>query len=254
MGQEGAYLGLVDRDAAGLATLADELKSAGVRCAAATADVRSRDQTRAAVAAVEAELGSVDILIAAAGICGVAVVDDLKIDEVEKIVQVNFLGVVYAIDAVLPGMLRRGRGQVVGIASLAGVRAIPFESAYCASKAALVSYLESLRPSLRGRGVEVTTVLPGFVQTALLDGVLAATGAKAPRGVMAVEAAAEKIATAVRRSYRVSAFPWTQSWLSHASRWLPAAVYDWVMTRFAADVPLSRKERVECYPERRRAG
>ncbi len=82
--------------------------------------------------------------------------------------RVNLLGVVYAIEAVLPDMLARGSGQIVALSSLAGCRGMPFSAAYSASKAALANYLESLRPPLRRRGIAVTTVLPGFVRTPLM--------------------------------------------------------------------------------------
>jgi NAD(P)-dependent dehydrogenase (short-subunit alcohol dehydrogenase family) len=238
LGRQGARLGLVDRNGPGLEGLRGELKAAGIFSAAAVADVRVRDQTRAAVEAVAEELGSVDILVAGAGVCGLAAVDDLKVPHLEEILQVNYLGAVYAIEAVLPGMLERGSGQIVGIASLAAVRAIPFEGAYCASKAALATYLESLRPPLARRGVAVTTVFPGFVRTPLLDDLLTTSGAKAPPGVMEVEPVAAKIVSAIRKRSRVSCFPRSTSWLAHGSRWLPPAVYDWVMTRVAARIPM----------------
>ena len=238
LGRQGARLGLVDRNGPALEELRDDLKAAGVPCAATVADVRVREQTRAAAEAVADELGPVDILVAGAGVCGLAAVDDLKVPHLEEILQVNFLGAVYAIEAVLPDMLRRGSGQVVGIASLAALRAIPFEGAYCASKAALATYLESLRPTLARRGVAVTTIFPGFVRTALLDGLLETSGAKAPPGVMEVEPVAAKIASAIRKRSRVACFPRSTSWLAHGSRWLPPAVYDWAMTRVAARIPM----------------
>jgi short-subunit dehydrogenase len=238
LGREGAALGLVDRDAPGLTRLSGELEAAGVRCAAAVADVRSRDQVRAAIDAVAARLGPIDVLVAGAGISGVAVVDDLNVPQLEEMLQVNFLGVVYAIDAVLPEMLKRKQGQIVGIASLAAFRAIPFEGAYCASKAAVASYLEGLRPPLRRRGIAVTTIFPGFVRTPLLAGLMAATGTKAPPGTMEVEAAAGKIAAAIRRRCRIACFPWSTTWLAYAARCLPPAIYDWVMTRIASRIPL----------------
>jgi short-subunit dehydrogenase len=238
LGRDGARLALVDRNESALEKLQQELKAAGIRCASAVADVRVRDDIRAAVEKLRADLGPVDILVAGAGLCGFSVLDDLKVPQLVEIVEVNFLGVVYAIEAVLPEMLSRGSGQIVGIASLAAVRALPFESAYCASKAALATYLESLRPPLRRRGVKVTTVFPGFVRTPLLENLLASSGASAPRGVVEPEAAAEIITSAIRRGRRVSCFPWSTSRLVHASRWLPPAVYDWIMTRVAARVPL----------------
>jgi short-subunit dehydrogenase len=238
LGRAGAYIGLIDRNQSTVEKLREELKLAGIRCCSAVADVRDRAQTRSAIAALTADLGPVDILVAGAGLCAFSVVDDLQVPLLEEIIQVNFLGAVYAIDAVLPAMLGRGAGQIVGIASLAAVRALPFEGAYCASKAALASYLESLRPALRRRGIKVTTVFPGFVRTPLLTNLMASSGAKAPPGVVEPERAAELIARAIRRGSRVSCFPWSTSWLAHASRWLPARTYDRVMTRLAARIPL----------------
>jgi short-subunit dehydrogenase len=238
MGREGARLSLLDRNGASLDRLQDDLKAAGVPCATAVADVRDRGQVRSAVDRLKSELGPADVLVAGAGLCGFSVVDDLKVGQLEEIIQVNFLGVVYAIEAVLPDMLKKACGQIVGISSLAGVRAIPFESAYCASKAALATYLESLRPPLRRRGVKVTTIFPGFVRTPLLGNLLTESGAPVPPGVLEPEKAAEIITRAIRRGSRISCFPRGASLLAHASRWLPPAAYDWVMTRLAAHVPL----------------
>ena len=119
----GARLGLVDRDEDGLERFRSELESTGARTALAVADVRKREEVRSAVALLTQRLGPVDVLIPCAGICGFEVVDDLNVPQVENMLQINFLGVVYAIDAVLPSMLQRHSGHIVGIASLAAVRA-----------------------------------------------------------------------------------------------------------------------------------
>ena len=84
--------------------------------------------------------------------------------------RVNYLGVIYTLDAVLPGMLERRSGRIVALVSMTAVRGVPFEAAYGASKAALTTFLESLRPALRPRGILVTLAYPGFVETPLLDG------------------------------------------------------------------------------------
>jgi short-subunit dehydrogenase len=238
LGREGAALGLVDRNAAALEPLQAELSAAGVRCASAVADVRSRDQIRRAVEEVTQPLGPADLLIPSAGICGLSHIEDLNIPLLEEIVQVNFLGVVYTLEAVLPSMLARGRGHVVGIASLAALRAIPFESAYCASKAALAAYLEGLRPTLRRRGIHLTTVYPGFVQTPLLENLLAASRSRAPASVMEPDAAALVILAAVHRRSRETSFPRTTGLMMRAARLMPAGLYDWVMTRIATRIPL----------------
>jgi short-subunit dehydrogenase len=238
LGSAGARLGLVDQDEPGLERFRCELETAGVRTALAAADVRKQEEVRLAVASLTERLGPVDVLIPCAGICGFEVVDDLNVPQVEKMLQINFLGVVYAIDAVLPSMLQRCSGRIVGIASLAGVRAIPFEPAYCASKAGLAAYLESLRPALRRRGVVVTTIFPGFVQTPLLDGLMAAGQTKVPPGAIDADTCASKILAAVRRGKRVASFPRRTSWLVSLARFLPPLLYDRIMTRMAARINL----------------
>src|SRR5262249_49733868 len=115
MAREGGRLGLLDRNADGLASLAEELRAGGVVCFQATADVGDRRAVRAAIDALVRDLGPVDLLVACAGITGVTLVEDLAVEQMEAILRVNVLGVVYAIDAVLPGMLARGTGQSVAL-------------------------------------------------------------------------------------------------------------------------------------------
>ena len=87
-------------------------------------------------------------------------VPDLALDTLRRTFEVNMFGVAESIEAVLPGMLNRGRGHIVGVASLAGYRGFPWMISYSASKAALIAYLEALRPGLARRGITVTTVMP----------------------------------------------------------------------------------------------
>ena len=233
LAHEGVRLGLLDRNAGGLAALDAELRSSGATCCRATADVSERRAVRDAIAALVAELGPLDLLVACAGITGATLVEDLAVEQTEEMMRVNFLGVIYAIDAVLPDMLARGSGQIVALSSLAGCRGMPFSAAYSASKAALTNYLESLRPPLRRRGIAVTTVLPGFVRTPLMANALA----QPPMAMMAPETAARHILRAIQRRSRVYAFPWSTSLLLGVLRWLPAWLYDWCMTRGAARIP-----------------
>ena len=120
-----------------------------------------------AVKEVEAALGPVDVLLACAGFGTLTLVPDLALDTLRRTFEVNMFGVAESIEAVLPGMLKRGRGHLVGVASLAGYRGFPWMISYSASKAALIAYLEALRPGLARRGITVTTVCPGFVRTAM---------------------------------------------------------------------------------------
>ena len=238
LGRDGALLGLVDRDASGLKDLETALERAGVRCAAVPADVGSRDQMRAAVETVTKALGPVDILVAAAGVCGISTADDLRVPLLEEMVRVNFLGVVFAIEAVLPGMLERRHGQIAALVSLSAVCPLPFENAYSATKAALAAYLTSLRPPLRRRGIEVTSVFPGIIHTPLLQRLLDESGARPPSGTMGAEEAAAAIATAIRRGRGVAFFPPRVCWPARLAGWLPPRVYDWAMTRLAVSMNL----------------
>ena len=117
-------------------------------------------------------LGPIDVLVACAGFGTLTLVPDLALDTLRRTFEVNMFGVAESIEAVLPGMLARGRGHLVGVASLAGYRGFPWMISYSASKAALIAYLEALRPGLAQRGVTVTTVCPGFVRTAMSTGFL----------------------------------------------------------------------------------
>jgi short-subunit dehydrogenase len=230
---EGVRLGLIDRNTDGLASLEAELREQGATCSWAVADVSDRQGVRSAVKGLVAQLGPVDILVACAGITGATLVDDLAVEETEAILRVNVLGVIYCLDAVLPDMLARQSGHIVALASLAGCRGMPFSAAYSASKAALMTYLESLRPSLRRRGIAVTTVLPGFVRTPLMIN----APVQPPMAMMEPEQAARHILRAIRRRSRVYAFPWSTRLLLSVLRWLPPWLYDWCMARGAAHVP-----------------
>jgi short-subunit dehydrogenase len=232
LAREGVRLGLLDRDADGLVSLEMDLRQKGAVCCRALADVSERPAVRTALAAIRAELGPVDLLIACAGITGTTLVDDLDVERTEAILRVNVLGVVYALEAVLPDMIARQRGHVVALSSLAGCRGMPFSAAYSASKAALIMYLESLRPPLRRRGIAVTTVLPGFVRTPLM----ANAPVQPPMKMMEPEAAARHILRAIRRRSRVYSFPWSTSLLLRVLQLLPPWLYDWCMARGAAHI------------------
>jgi short-subunit dehydrogenase len=166
----GARLGLIARSSEELAQLAAGLTPAAV---AAAADVADATELRAAIARIEATLGPPDILVNAAGIGAYGPVLGGDLETVERLLRVNVLGPVAAIQAVLPGMVSRRRGHIVNVASISGRIPTPLEAAYSASKAALVAFSEALALELAGTGVGVTIVTPGPVAT----GFFAARGA-----------------------------------------------------------------------------
>jgi short-subunit dehydrogenase len=165
LGADGYRVGLIARRRAELEAVVAAVATAGGLAVAAVADVAERAALRAAVALVEGHFGPVDVMVANAGFGAPTRLDPLNTSEVEQTMRVNILGVIYSIEAVLPGMLARGRGHLLAISSLAAFKGLPGESAYCASKSAVNAYMEGLRIALRSKGVVVTTVCPGFVRT-----------------------------------------------------------------------------------------
>ncbi len=241
LARRGAKIALLDVDRGRLDAFSDELSKSGSLCFAATVDVRQREMMQAAVRQIVGALGPVDIVIPCAGICRASTVDDMKVSELEEIVRTNFLGVVYLIEAVLPSMLERKRGHIVGLSSLAGVRGIPFEPAYSASKAAVGVYLESLRSELRSRGVAVTTAFPGYVKTPLLEEINGSMGADMSNGkALTTAAAAATIVKAIERRSAHVYFPFSLGLSVRISQILPSRLYDRFMERMSRRLPISR--------------
>jgi len=133
-------------------------------------DVTSSEDLVAAVSQIEAQYGSVDVLVCAAGVGG----DTLRTAEVtdqewRRVFAVNCDGVFYANRAVIPGMVDRGYGRIVNIASIAGKEGNPQATAYSASKAAVIGMTKSIGKDLVGTGVLVSSVAPAVIRTPLLD-------------------------------------------------------------------------------------
>lgn len=214
---DGHRLGLIARRHDLLGSLADEIRASGGTAHAAPADVGDRASLRAAIDEIAGQLGPPDVLIANAGHGVPTRLDPLNIADVETTFRVNVLGVVYAIEAVLPSMLRRRSGHLVAISSLAAYKGLPGESAYCASKAAVNAFMEGVRIDLRVAGVRVTTVCPGFVDTAMNT-----MDAAAMPFLMSAEAAAARVARAVRRGKSgVVRFPRPMAWITDLIARLP---------------------------------
>ena len=224
---KGCAVGLVARRLDRLEALAAEITAAGGRAAVAAANVGDRQQTLAAIAALRQQLGPVDLLIANSGVGQPTPLEPQNTPQVENMFRVNTLGVVYALEAVLPEMLARGCGHLAAISSLASYKGLPGESAYCASKAAVNVYLEGLRIQLRRRGIYVTTVCPGFIETPMT----AVNTFRMPFLLKAPKAA-RLIVRALERKRKVYNFPWPMMMLMKLTRWLP----DWVLARALHDI------------------
>jgi short-subunit dehydrogenase len=167
-----------------------------------------------------ARAGEIDIAIANAGV-GVTGWAAKSVDEAEHMMRVNYFGMLYLFDAVIPQMIARRSGRFAGIASLAGLRGLPTASGYSASKAAMQAYLDAARIELKKFNIRVTTVNPGFIKTAMTE----ANTFHMPF-LMSAERAAKIIVDGIERGASIVEFPRPMSMLTRFGRLLPAWLYD----------------------------
>lgn len=226
----GVAVGLTARRAEALEVLAVEIQGLGGRAAYATADAGDPSATRAAIRTLTEAIGPIDLLIANAGVALPSPGGRFSADSLDGMVRINLIGAAYAIDTVLPSMIERGRGQIVGISSLAAYRGLPGSVGYSASKAGLTSMLEGLRAELRSGKIAVTVVHPGFIRTPMT------IGSSEPQPfLMNADRAARIILNGVAaRRARIS-FPMPTTTLAALGRWLPPRISD-LLTRMIMNV------------------
>lgn len=220
----GAKVGLLARREELLSDVISQIKDS--KAVAAAADVRDPAAVREAADGFRKELGPIDVLIANAGIGTSAHAVQLQPDHVAEVININVLGAVNTVAAVAPEMVERGQGRLVAISSLAAYRGLAKSAAYCASKAALSAYFESVRIDLRNTGVEVTIIHPGFIKTAITAG----REAKMPY-LMELEDGVKKIVWAIEKGKKIYSFPWQLATVVRAGLIMPVAMYDWIAAR-----------------------
>jgi all-trans-retinol dehydrogenase (NAD+) len=173
LGRAGARLVLWDIDAQGLADVQDDLRRAGFAADIYACDLTRRDVIEAVAAQTLAESGPIDILVNNAGIVSGKGLLDISSAEIERSFQVNTLALFWTAKAFLPGMLDRGRGHLVTIASAAGLVGTSKLTDYCSSKFAAVGFDESLRVELKRQNSNIVTtvVCPFYTDTGMFEGV-----------------------------------------------------------------------------------
>ena len=222
----GATLGLIARRQSEL----ERLRAAfSVACEIYPLDVRDAGAIAAAARDFTGKHGSPDIVIANAGV-SVGTLTELAEDRrvFQDVIDINLIGMVSTFQPFLDAMRERGSGTLAGIASVAGYRGLPGGAAYSASKAAAITYLESLRVELHASGVKVVTVCPGYITTPMTE--------KNPYAMpfrMSAETAAAKIAALVERGKAFSVIPWQMALVARVMHVLP----DWLYDRLAAGAP-----------------
>ena len=165
----GARVALLARRRSELNLLADEIEYAGGIALPIPCDVTKPAELRPAADYIMDELGVADILINSAGVAIPDRIYDARTEDLRMMMEVNYFGAVEVIRTFLPMMLNAGFGNIVNIGSTAGVRADETLAGYCASKFALAGYTEALRLELYGSGVTASLVMPGPVDTPMLQ-------------------------------------------------------------------------------------
>jgi short-subunit dehydrogenase len=215
----GATLGLVARRL----PLLDQLRARlpGAHHAYAV-DVTHKDALIAAARDFEATTGGADLVIANAGISiGVLTEHYEDLQVFEQVFATNVLALAYSFHPFIGPMRARGRGQLVGIGSVAGIRGLPGSEAYCASKSAVITYCESLRVELARFGVQVQTISPGFVRTPLT-----AHNRYAMPFLLEADEFARRAVRAIDAGRSYATVPWQMGAVAKLLRLLPNAVFD----------------------------
>lgn len=224
----GAVLGLAARRADLLEQLAEELsRNCGVRCHCYPLDVTDASALAQAAEDFMAQTGVPDIVIANAGISAGTLTEETDdIPAFARVFNVNVMGMVHTFAPFTRAMHQAARGRLVGIASVAGTRGLPGAGAYSASKAAVISYLESLRVELRGSGVKVVTLAPGYIRTPMT-----AVNEYAMPFLMPVEEAVECFARVIDAGKSFAVVPWQMGVVARIMRLLPNWLYDFLAAK-----------------------
>jgi short-subunit dehydrogenase len=219
---QGATLALVARRGDLLQQIASSLDTP---VAIYTLDVRDTDALAQAAENFIQHHGVPDIVIANAGVSR-GTLTEQKEDTAafRAILEINVLGLLNTFQPFIAGMKARGNGTLVGIASIAGIRGLPGAGAYSASKAAAISYLESLRVEMQQYGIHVTTIAPGYIKTPMTD-----VNSYSMPFLMDADIAAAKMAKAITAKRRFFVIPWQMGWLARFMRFIPPFMWDWAM-------------------------
>jgi short-subunit dehydrogenase len=223
---KGAKVGLVARRVEVLADTVKEIESKGGKALALPADVQDERVLEAAADRLREHFGPIDVLVANAGIGTTKDAAELQPSGVAPVININVIGAANSAMAVVPEMIAQGQGHLVVISSLAAYRGLPKSAAYCASKAAVSAFFESLRLDLEPKGIGVTIIHPGFIKTPLTAG----RDAKMPF-LMELDAAVEKIVWAIEKRKKSYAFPWQLASIVRLGMVMPNSMYDWIARR-----------------------
>ena len=196
LGRAGAKLMIGARRTDRLEALKAGIEGEGGTVAVRALDVTDRASVGAFATAAKAQFGRIDVLVNNAGIMPLSNLNVLKIDEWDRMIDVNIRGVLHGIAAVLPVMEAQGEGQIINVSSVGGLRVVPSAAVYCATKYAVRAISDGLRQE--HGNIRVTCVYPGVVESELADSITDPAAAEAMEAFRANALKPEAIAKAIR--------------------------------------------------------
>jgi NAD(P)-dependent dehydrogenase (short-subunit alcohol dehydrogenase family) len=235
LAQDGYAIAGIDLREDGVRSLVEQLASQQKRAAWRVADVTDAKGLAAATRELEFELGPIDLLVANAGIGIETTGLNYDVEAMNKVIGVNLIGVSNSIGAVLPGMIERKRGHLVGISSVASYRGLPRLLAYCASKSGVNAIFDGLRVELQPLGIDVTIVCPSWVRTPLTERL------EGLEDVLDVDAACAEIAYAIRHKLDFHAFPRMMRWKLNFMLALPRSWQDGMVRSMTGKIKVKKQ-------------
>lgn len=236
LARPGRMILLCGRDQARLQALADAVRALGAEAEILCADIRDEEFAQRLRSFDDAH--GIDLLIANAGVKAGNRDGSEPAGQAGRVIAVNLTGCIAMSEAVLPGMIGRGRGQVALVSSLAALSPSGDLLSYSASKAGVVAYATALRRAVAGKGISVSLILPGFVATAMTERHEGPTPF-----VLSAEAAARRIVAGLERRKAVIAFPRRLVWLTRLTESLPMPLSDRLISSARARILPDRDER-----------
>lgn len=224
----GISIGLVGRNLTALKQLAETLHTLfNAKCSIYALDVRQATELKAAAQSFISNYGAPNIIIACAGVSrGTLTEHQEDIAAFQAIMDINVMGMVNTFQPFIDAMRqnRDEQKQLVGIASVAGIRGLPGAGAYSASKSAVITYLESLRVEMQQYQIQVTTIAPGYIRSPMTD-----INTYPMPFLMDADDFAKKCIDAIERQARYAVIPWQMAILSRLLRFLPPTLWDYLM-------------------------
>lgn len=224
-------LALIGRNQSALASLQSDIATLGSQASCYVADVRDAARMQSIAEDFIATVGTPHIVIANAGVSrGTLTEYKEDIAAFQAVFDTNVMGLIHSFQPFITVMkMTAGQGQqaqLVGIASVAGIRGLPGSGAYSASKAAAITYLESLRVEMQLYGIAVTTIAPGYIRTPMTD-----INTYPMPFLMDAEVFADKAVNAIAKRRRFTVIPWQMGIVARLMRFLPAGLWDFIMKK-----------------------